>query len=72
MKRKKTRSFFADIARFFNPQKSGTNADFDINGRMISLGTNQRSKYFGSHAIRFFNNKMDARGKIVPHRGAWI
>lgn len=33
-----------DVARFFNPQKSGTNAEYDINGRISRLGTHQYEK----------------------------
>lgn len=36
--------FPADVARFFNPQKSGTNALYDSDGRIIKLGTHQAQK----------------------------
>lgn len=36
--------FPADVARFFNPQKSGTNSIVDLDGRIIKLGTHQAQK----------------------------
>lgn len=36
--------FPADVARFFNPQKSGTNSIIDLDGRIIKLGTHQDQK----------------------------
>lgn len=36
--------FPADVARFFNPQKSGTNSIIDLDGRIIKLGTHQAQK----------------------------
>lgn len=36
--------FPADVARFFNPQKSGTNSIVDLEGRIIKLGTHQAQK----------------------------
>lgn len=48
MKKKKNRKpgkFPADVARFFNPHKSGTNAKYDPKtGIMIRPGTHQREK----------------------------
>ena len=45
MKKKKNRKpgkFPADVARFFNPHKSGTNACYAQNGMMLRPGTHQR------------------------------
>lgn len=36
--------FPADVARFFNPQKSGTNSIVDLDGCIIKLGTHQAQK----------------------------
>lgn len=36
--------FPKDVARFFNPHKSGTNAEFDKLGMLIHFGTHQREK----------------------------
>lgn len=36
--------FPADVARFFNPHKSGTNSIIDMDGRIIKLGTHQSQK----------------------------
>ena len=36
--------FPADVARFFKPGKSGTNALYDMDGRIIKLGTHQAQK----------------------------
>lgn len=36
---KKKRKFPRDVARFFNPEKSCSNALVDSNGRMLRLGT---------------------------------
>lgn len=36
--------FPADVARFFNPQKSGKNSIIDLDGRIIKLGTHQAQK----------------------------
>ena len=36
--------FPADVARFFNHQKSGTNSIVDLDGRIIKLGTHQAQK----------------------------
>lgn len=36
--------FPADVARFFNPDKSGTNACYDMDGRIIKFGTHQAQK----------------------------
>ena len=33
---KKQRKFPQDVARFFNPQKSGTNAEYNKNGILIN------------------------------------
>ena len=70
MKRKRDLSYFQQINRFFNPQKSGTNAEYD-KGRLISYGTHQREKYYGSHAVRFINNKT-INGVIQPQIGDWL
>lgn len=40
----KKRKFPQDVARFFNPQKSGTNAEYSIDGRMLRPGTHQYEK----------------------------
>lgn len=36
--------FPADVARFFNPHKSVTNAIVGLDGRIIKLGTHQAQK----------------------------
>ena len=36
--------FPADVARFFNPQKIGTNSIIALDGRIIKLGTHQAQK----------------------------
>ena len=41
---RRPRKFPVDVARFFNPQKSGTNAIYDLQGRIIRLGTHQEQK----------------------------
>ena len=42
---RRPRRFPQEVARFFNPQKSGTNAEFDPNtGILINPGTHQRQK----------------------------
>lgn len=41
---RRPRKFPVDVARFFNPQKSGTNAFYDLQGRIIRLGTHQEQK----------------------------
>lgn len=64
MKKKKNRKpgkFPADVARFFNPHKSGTNAMYDPKtGIMIRPGTHQREKMKESSYIpvRTINKKQ--------------
>lgn len=41
--------------RVFNPQKSGTNAEYTMSGQCIKLGTNQA-------------NKLPVK-EFIPHRG---
>lgn len=41
---KKKRKFPKDVARFFNPQKSGTKAEYNQNGLLVAPGTHQREK----------------------------
>ena len=41
---RRPRKFPMDVARFFNPQKSGTNTIYDEQGRIIRLGTHQEQK----------------------------
>lgn len=62
MKKKKNRKpgkFPADVARFFNPQKSGTNALYAPNGMLIRPGTHQSEKMKESSYIpvRLTNKK---------------
>ena len=47
MKRKKKGGgkFPQDVARFFNPHKSGTNAQYTKEGMLIAFGTHQREKH---------------------------
>ena len=58
------RKFPQDVARFFNPQKSGSNAEFDINGRLIAFGTHQREKAKRSSCIPVFQGGGTARATI--------
>jgi len=70
MKRKRDLSYFQQINRFFNPQKSGTNAEYNFSG-LVRYGTHKRDEYYGSHAVRFIPNKV-INGVIQPHIGDWL
>ena len=52
---KKQRKFPQDVARFFNPQKSGTNAEYNNNGILINPGTHQKHKMRCSSNIIVYN-----------------
>lgn len=43
-KKKAVGKFPQEVARFFNPFKSGSNAEFDKNGKLIKLGINQQRR----------------------------
>lgn len=68
---KKKRRFPQDVARFFNPQKSGTNAEYDKNGFLVRPGTNQTKKMYERSCIPVYSGGgtarrvMDANGKVV-------
>ena len=57
----KNKKFPKDVARFFNPYKSGTNAEFDINGKITRLGTHQTeiSKWKNTYV-----KKINSRGLV--------
>lgn len=70
------RKFPQDVARFFNPHKSGTNAEYEKNGRLIALGTHQREKAKQSSYIPVYQGKWPAKAtmdrygnKIYVERG---
>lgn len=70
------RRFPQDVARFFNPQKSGTNAEYDKNGMLIHFGTHQREKASQSSCIPVYQGKGPAMAttdkygrKIYVERG---
>lgn len=44
MKKEKKRKFPQDVARFFHPEKSGSNALVDSRGALIKMGTHQYEK----------------------------
>ena len=60
----KKRKFPQDIVRFFNPQKSGTNAEYDQNGRLIAFGTHQREKAKQSSYIPVYQGKQPAKATM--------
>ena len=68
--KKKNRDYFQQINRFFNPQKSGTNAEYNFSG-LVRYGTHKRDEYYGSHAVRFIPNKV-IDDVIQPHIGDWL
>lgn len=41
----KKRKLPNDVARFFNPQKSGTNAEYNKFGFLVKPGTNQAKRW---------------------------
>ena len=53
---KKQRKFPQDVAMFFNPQKSGTNAEYNKNGILINPGTHQKQKMRCSSNIIVYND----------------
>ena len=53
---KKQRKFPKDVSRFFNPQKSGTNAEFNTRGFIVSPGTHQREKAKETSYIPVYNS----------------
>lgn len=61
---KKRKSPPQDIVRFFNPQKSGTNAEYDQNGRLIAFGTHQREKAKQSSYIPVYQGKQPAKATM--------
>lgn len=67
---RKKRKFPQDVARFFNPQKSGTNAEYDQYGRLLRLGTNQEKRRKEKSCIPVYGvggtaiKKMSANGEV--------
>lgn len=60
----KKRKFHVEVSRYFNPQKSGTNAEFNKNGTMRSLGTHQYQKTKESSYIPVYNKMGTARVSV--------
>lgn len=58
------RRFPKDVARFFNPHKSGTNAEFDKSGRLTAFGTHQREKAKQCSYIPVYQGKGPANATI--------
>ena len=54
------RKFPKDVARFFNPHKSGTNAEYNTQGLLISFGTHQREKSKEKSYIPVYQGKFPA------------
>ena len=65
------RKFPKDVARFFNPHKSGTNAEYNKEGLLISFGTHQREKSKEKSYIPLYRGRRpamattDAKGRKV-------
>lgn len=55
------KKFPADVARFFNPQKSGTNAEFNQIGMPLKLGTHQQEKNRERSYIPVYTGRGPAR-----------
>ena len=66
----KKRKFPNDVARFFNPQKSGTNAEYNKSGFLVKPGTNQAKKMEEISCLPMYNaggtarKVMDANGNV--------
>lgn len=61
------KKFPADVARFFNPQKSGTNAEFDpTTGMPVKLGTHQQEKNRERSYIPVYTGRGPARRVMGP------
>ena len=67
---KKSSKYFQGISRFFNPQKSGTNAVYDKYGGCVKLGTHQYGKMLPSKFYAVIPNRV-VGGVIQPHVGKW-
>lgn len=64
----KKRKFPNDVARFFNPQKSGTNAEYNKFGFLVKPGTNQAKKMEERSYIPVYNAGGTAR-KVIEKYG---
>lgn len=61
------KKFPADVARFFNPQKSGTNEEFNPTTRMpVKLGTHQQEKNRERSYIPVYTGRRPARKVLGP------
>lgn len=65
---KKKRKFPKDVERFFNPQKSGTNAEYDKHGFLVRPGPNQAKRMSERSCIPVYNAGGTAR-KVVDNLG---
>lgn len=73
MKRlKKKGKFPQDVARFFNPHKSGTNAQYTKEGMLIAFGTHQREKAQQSSCIPVYNAGRTARAIIKNGKKVYV
>ena len=64
----KKRKFPNDVARFFNPQKSGTTAEYNKFGFLVKPGTNQAKKMSEISCIPVYNTGGTAR-KVIGKYG---
>lgn len=64
----KKRKLPNDVARFFNPQKSGTNAEYNKFGFLVKPGTNQAKKMEERSYIPVYNAGGTAR-KVIEKYG---
>lgn len=60
------RKFPKDVARFFNPHKSGTNAKYNEKGVLASLGTHQREKSKERSYIPVYQGWLPAMATTDP------
>lgn len=64
--------FPQDVARFFNPHKSGTNAQYTKEGMLIAFGTHQREKAQQSSCIPVYNAGGTARAIIKNGKKVYV
>lgn len=60
------KKFPADVARFFNPQKTGTNAEINQLGMPLRLGTHQAEKNRERSYIPVYTGRGPARRVMGP------